>query len=104
MGYPYCKLYAIANAGAGGQKGQGGKLKAEGVRKGVPDLKLPVARGGYFGLYIEMKVGDNKPTREQWEWIEDLRTEGYKVVVCWGCEEALVAITEYMALPPTPRR
>mgnify|MGYP004433785991 CR=1 FL=1 len=34
-------------------------LKRQGVKAGVPDLHLPVARGGYNGLYIELKVGSN---------------------------------------------
>jgi hypothetical protein len=28
------------------------KLKAQGVKAGMPDLVLPMARGGFFGLYI----------------------------------------------------
>lgn len=30
-------------------------LKQQGVKNGVPDLCLPVPRGRYHGLYIEMK-------------------------------------------------
>jgi len=49
------------------------RLKAEGVKAGVPDLCLPVARGGYYGLYIEMKAGKNKPTDYQGKWQRLLR-------------------------------
>jgi hypothetical protein len=31
------------------------RLTTEGVRRGVPDICLPVARGGYHGVYIELK-------------------------------------------------
>ena len=61
-------LFAIPNGGHR-SKAQAGKLKAEGVRKGVADLCLPVARHGYNALYIEMKyvnrfrTGKNKDTR-----------------------------------------
>ena len=44
-------------------------LKRQGVKAGVPDLHLPVARGGYHGLYIELKVGDNTTTKKQKDWI-----------------------------------
>ena len=35
---------------------QGARLKRMGVKSGVPDLHLPVARGVYHGLYLEMKT------------------------------------------------
>ena len=72
------------------------RLKAEGVKAGVPDLFLPVPRGGYHGLFVEMKAGKNKTTEKQDVWITDLRQQGYKVVVCYGCEEAMTEIKEYL--------
>ncbi|MBU0991826.1 MAG: VRR-NUC domain-containing protein, partial [Proteobacteria bacterium] len=47
-------LYAIPNGGQR-HKAIAQKLKMEGVKKGVPDLCLPVAKKPYNGLYIEMK-------------------------------------------------
>lgn len=47
-------LFSIPNGGQRG-KAQAGKLKAEGVKRGVADLCLPVSRMGYNALYIEMK-------------------------------------------------
>jgi len=53
--YPQLRwLHAIPNGGHR-SKAQAGKLKAEGVKSGVADLCLPVARRGYNALYIEMK-------------------------------------------------
>ena len=51
-------LFAVPN---GGDRNMlvAKKLKAEGVKKGVPDLCLPLPRGGYHGLYIEMKRQKN---------------------------------------------
>jgi hypothetical protein len=85
-------LFAIPNAGAGAQSGQAGKMKAEGVKRGVPDLHLPVARNGYHGLFIEMKYGKGTPSPEQKEWIADLREEGYRVVPGWrGGKDAFIS-------------
>ena len=74
------------------------RLKAEGVKAGVPDLFLPVSRGGFFGLFIEMKVGKNKTTEKQEEWISALQEEGYKVVVCYGCDSAMEEIMNYLKM------
>ena len=49
-------LLAIPNGGLR-NKVTAGKLKAQGVKAGVPDIFLPVARGRYHGLWIEMKEG-----------------------------------------------
>ena len=57
-------------------KATAGKLKAEGVRAGVPDLMLLYPRHGYHGLVIELKVGHNVATREQNEWLTLVESGG----------------------------
>jgi len=98
-------LYAIPNGQARpwstNKKGQrfspvGQKLRAEGVQAGVPDVHLPVACGGYHGLWIEMKFGTNKPTESQQDWIGRLRAAGHRVEVCYSFEEARAAILRYL--------
>lgn len=74
------------------------KLKAEGLQPGVPDLCLPVARNGYHGLFIEMKVGYNKPTAEQEKWHALLREQGYAVGVPYSAEQAIGMLCDYMGL------
>lgn len=71
-------------------------LKAQGVKAGVPDLCLPVPMGECHGLYIEMKYGRNKPTPMQREWLEALRQQGYKTAVCYGADEAIAVLKEYL--------
>lgn len=88
-------LYHIPNGGAR-SKGTAGRLKAEGVKSGVPDVCLPVARGKYHGLYIEMKVGNNKPTQNQIIWIDALINQGYQAKVCYGWQEASNVIERYL--------
>lgn len=73
-------------------------LKKQGVRAGVPDIFLPVARGKYHGLFIELKVGDGKPTKEQKRYIKYLNEEGYAAVVCYGRETAVRTVLKYLNL------
>ena len=88
-------LHHIPNGGSR-NKLEAANLKRQGVKAGVPDLCLPVARGNQHGLYIEMKAGKNKPTEKQEEWISALRGQGYAVEVCYGWEEAAETITKYL--------
>ena len=75
------------------------KLKQEGLKAGVPDNFLPVARGEYHGLYIELKrIRGGKVSPEQQQWIGDLNAQGYLAVVCKGWEEAAEVITKYMEM------
>lgn len=91
-------LFAIPNGGDR-HPAVAAKLKAEGVKAGVPDLMLPVARGPYHGAFVELKVGRNRPHAAQLEWIERLRRQGYYAVVCHGFDEARQAIEDYLSLP-----
>ena len=76
----------------------GAKLKSIGLSKGVPDLCVPVARGEYHSLYIEMKAPGGKPTKEQVEWIWRLREEGMCAWVCVGAKNAIALIKDYLAM------
>jgi hypothetical protein len=75
------------------------RLKAEGAQAGVPDLCLPVARGGYIGLWIEMKRKPNKQTFEQILWMNMLRKQGHVVELCWSAAEAISVLEAYLKLP-----
>lgn len=90
-------IYAVPNGGQR-NKAVAGKLKAEGVRSGVLDVNVDVARGPYHGLRIEMKIKPNKLSDEQVKWAQRLVAQGYKVVVAWSADEAWTAIVEYLAL------
>ena len=77
---------------------QAQKLKAEGLRAGVPDLCLPVPRQGFHGMFIELKVGRNKPSPEQVKYLDTLAEQGYYAAVCWGANEAILEIMAYMGI------
>lgn len=51
-------IYHVPNGGSRNAR-EAANLKAQGVKPGVPDLELPVARGAYTGLHIELKHGKN---------------------------------------------
>jgi hypothetical protein len=90
-------LHAIPNGGQR-SKAQAGKLKAEGVLAGIPDLFLPVAREPRHGLYIEMKgPTTGVPTTEQWEVMRELALAGYAVCVARGWDKAVDAVERYLA-------
>ena len=75
----------------------GARLKRMGLRKGVPDVCLPVARCGCHALYIEMKrMKDGRPTQDQLDWIEMLTKQGNMAVVCHGWERAAELIEKYL--------
>lgn len=101
--YPLLKwLFAIPNGGHR-HKATAGKLKAQGVKAGVLDLHLPVPRGNFHGLWIEMKKPASPgsragiTSREQREWIAFLREQGYRVEVAFGWEAAAEILKDYLA-------
>lgn len=89
-------LHAIPNGGHR-HRVTAARLQAEGVRAGVPDLCLPVPRGGWHGLYIELKTRRGRPSREQRRWLDALRAQGYRAEVCRGWEAARAVIEDYLA-------
>lgn len=89
-------LHAIPNGGKR-SKSEAARMKAAGVKAGVPDMFLPVARGGSHGLYIELKrIKGGRVSAEQLAWMEELTREGYTCAVCHGWEEARKVIQTYL--------
>lgn len=89
-------LYHIPNEGKRSPV-TGARMRAEGLRRGVPDICLPVPRHPFHGLYIELKRRyGSKTTEEQRGWIEALNRCGYRAVVCKGWDEAREEILRYL--------
>ena len=96
------ELALLSHYPSGGKRDKvtAARLKAEGVRAGIPDLWLPCARLGYHGLYIELKVpGGRVSDKQQW-WIDALREQGYRVTVCWQWLDAAAELEQYLTWKP----
>ena len=94
--------FALMAYPAGGlrTKATAGKLKAQGARAGIPDMSLPLAKGGFGGLVIELKssVGRTSPIqREVLAWFESI---GWRAVVCRSADAAMREIKAYLGARP----
>jgi hypothetical protein len=94
--YPELELLAAVPNGGKRTKVVAKKLKAEGVKKGYPDLVLDVARGIYHGWKGELKVRGGRLEPEQSELHAKLRSQGYRVDVRIGWEAMRDAIIDYL--------
>lgn len=90
-------LFHIPNGGKR-SKSEAVRFRAAGVRSGVPDLFLPCSRGGFHGLWVEMKAIGGRVSREQEQWHKELMEQGYMSVVCYGAAAAIETIEKYMHL------
>ncbi len=103
-------LHHIPNGGSRGDDAKsrairGSQMKAQGVRTGVADVCLPVRRGLWSGLYIEMKKPAEKPVKatskggvsdEQAEFGAFVQSQGFGWIVCYSWEEAAEVIEQYL--------
>lgn len=96
--YPELELLHHIPNGGKRDKREAARLKRQGVKAGVPDLCLPVPRGKYHGLYIELKYGGNKPTEKQMQWLYKLQKQGYVALYCYGWEQASKVIVNYLKI------
>lgn len=91
------RMFHIPNGGSR-HIAEASKLKAMGVKSGVPDIHLPISRHGFKGLWIELKR--IKPpgivSDEQEDWLAFLSEEGYDTRVCYGWEEARDVLLWYL--------
>lgn len=98
LAYPEIKtrLFAVPN-GANKSRASAARFAVEGLRAGVPDLMLPIARHGFHGLFIEMKrLKGGRLSREQSDWLDFLGEQGYMAVVCCGSVAAIETLKEYL--------
>jgi hypothetical protein len=97
--------YAIPNENSRGDSNAitGAIRKSYGIVAGVADTYLAMARGGYFGLYIEFKSEVGRQRKEQVEFQQRVEQQGYKYVVVHSVEEWRKEWDEYLAMKETKR-
>jgi len=100
--YPILKWLLHVPNGGSRTKTEAARLKREGVRAGVSDLFLPLPAGGYHGLWLELKKrkrdDGGKVSKNQSDFLEAMREQGYKAVVCYGADSAIRVIKEYAGI------
>jgi len=105
--YPALKyLFAIPNGGFRHET-TAAAMRRGGVKKGVPDLCLPVPRGGYVAWWCELKRYGGVPSDlsdEQKKWLAFLTAEGAYADWHKGWEAAWASLLWYLSLPPTAPR
>ena len=95
--YPELKLMFHIPNGGKRSKVEAARFKKEGVKSGVPDIFLPVARGKYHGLFIELKrLEKGRVSSAQSDWIPALREQRYAAEVCKGWVAASALIEKYL--------
>lgn len=74
------------------------RLKAEGVRRGVPDIQFAIPSGTKYGLFLEFKRPDGKGvvSKEQKFVMGKLEANGYKCAVVKNTSEAKNILNLYL--------
>lgn len=92
-----------------GQAVQSAKMRSS---RGLPDLMIFERRGGFNGLFIELKVAGtriklkdgtlttDKHIREQYTILCLLMNKGYRAAFGVGFDHTIAIINEYLALSP----
>lgn len=91
-------VWATSNGGKR-PRGEAGRMRESGQRKGVLDIECLVPRGGAHGLLIEMKSAVGKTTLEQAARMERLQGRGYVVHLARSWQEAGKILCDYLGLP-----
>ena len=84
--------------------GAAAKAKRAGMKPGPWDIYLDVKRGKWSGLRIELKrkanktvgVAKGRPSADQLLWGLHYAENGFATRICYGADEAIAAITQYL--------
>ena len=87
-------VYAVPNGGWRKPK-EAIRLKASGVKPGIPDVNIDIPSPEYHGMRIEFKKPGGLLSQHQVRKIKLLREAGYYVVVCDSVDGAIEALRSY---------
>jgi hypothetical protein len=93
--YPHEIIFAIPNAKKLSLI-QGSRLKKEGLLSGVCDLFIAKANINSNGLFIEMKIKNNKPSENQKLFMQKVEKKGYECYVCYSFDEFINIVKKYI--------
>lgn len=93
--YPYLWLLHCSLNGVKMTKVQAVRAIEQGMKKGVADLFLPVKKGIYSGLYIEMKSAKGRTSIDQSKFLKAVSDNSYAAFVCYSAVEAIDKIKAY---------
>lgn len=70
-------------------------MKREGMLPGASDILIPMARGGFHGLWVELKAHGKHPTDKQYKFLAAMRDEGYDTFWTDDLDMAMRHISHY---------
>ena len=102
--YPQA-LWTASSSGMRTNVITGKRMKMAGGKRGVPDILFFEPKGRLHGLFIELKIPENKNLRqrkgivsaEQKEFLRKADERGYCAFVAYGADEACKIIDDYVA-------
>jgi len=74
------------------------KMKKEGVKRGVPDIMIPIVKGNSPGMFIETKAPDGKESKSQIRYRIFLKSQGYQHKICRSAKELLDTTLNYLEI------
>ncbi len=90
-------LFAVPNGGHR-DAAEAANLKREGVTPGISDLCLLYDNGEHAALWMELKIGANKPTEAQLDFQAWAESQGHRAVVCRTTQDAILMLREYLGI------
>lgn len=83
---------------SGGNRSQreGANFKLLGVIPGVPDIFVPIRKGDYSGLYVELKDAKGKPSQFQIDYMKAVTEQGFLCLLINCLEVYKENLTQYL--------